>query len=52
MDLALTKGGEGYMEIAKCFHLGICTVRNVIKKWKLRGTVEVKKNDVRKNPFL
>ncbi|KAM4705482.1 uncharacterized protein WCC33_010326 [Rhinophrynus dorsalis] len=36
------KAGEGYKKISKRYLLAVSTVRNVIKKWKLLGTVEVK----------
>lgn len=36
------KAGEGYEKIAKCFQVPISSVRNVIKKWQLTGTVVVK----------
>ena len=34
--------GEGYKKIAKRCQLAVSTVRNVIKRWQFRGTVEVK----------
>uniref|UniRef100_A0A3Q3KMZ5 Tc1-like transposase DDE domain-containing protein n=1 Tax=Monopterus albus TaxID=43700 RepID=A0A3Q3KMZ5_MONAL len=34
--------GEGYKKIAKRCQLAVSTVRNVIKRWQIRGTVEVK----------
>lgn len=36
------KAGEGYKKIAKRFQVAVSSVRNVIKKWQLTGTVEVK----------
>lgn len=36
------KSGKGYKKISIRFGLSVSTVRNVINKWKLRGTVEVK----------
>ncbi|GAA6222128.1 histone H2A.Z-specific chaperone CHZ1-like, partial [Lates japonicus] len=36
------KSGKGYKKISKRFGFSISTIRNVIKKWKIRGTVEVK----------
>ena len=34
--------GEGYKKIAKRCQFAVSTVRNVIKRWQFRGTVEVK----------
>ncbi|KAM4530477.1 uncharacterized protein PAE49_022966 [Odontesthes bonariensis] len=36
------KGGKGYKKISKRFGFSISTIRNVIRKWKSTGTVEVK----------
>lgn len=36
------KGGKGYKKISKHFGFSISTIRNVIRKWKATGTVEVK----------
>lgn len=36
------KSGKGYKKISNHFGFSVSTIRNVIKKWKLRGTVEVK----------
>lgn len=36
------KTGEGYKKLAKRFQLAVSSVRNVVKKWQLTGTVEVK----------
>lgn len=36
------KAGKGYKKIAKHFGFSISTIRSVIQKWKVRGTVEVK----------
>lgn len=36
------KAGRDYKKISECFQLAVFTVQNVIKKWQLRGTVEVK----------
>lgn len=41
------KAGEGYKKIAMRFHVPVSSVRNVIKKWKLTGSVEVKKRSGR-----
>uniref|UniRef100_A0A8C5DSB5 Transposase n=1 Tax=Gouania willdenowi TaxID=441366 RepID=A0A8C5DSB5_GOUWI len=39
--------GEGYKKIAKRFQLAVSTVRGIIKRWQVRGTVEVKKRSGR-----
>lgn len=36
------KAGQGYKKISIRFHVPLSSVRNVIRKWKLTGTVEVK----------
>ncbi|CAL1591304.1 unnamed protein product [Knipowitschia caucasica] len=41
------KAGEGYKKIAKRLQVPIPSVRNVIKKWQLTGTVEVKERSGR-----
>ena len=34
--------GDGYKKIAKCCQLAVSTVWNVIERWQIRATVEVK----------
>uniref|UniRef100_A0A1A8SKU6 Uncharacterized protein n=2 Tax=Nothobranchius TaxID=28779 RepID=A0A1A8SKU6_9TELE len=36
------KGGKGYKKISKRFGFSVSTIRNVIRKWKSTGSVEVK----------
>ncbi|KAJ8353635.1 hypothetical protein SKAU_G00212020 [Synaphobranchus kaupii] len=36
------KAGEGYKKMAKCIQVAVSSVRNIIKKWQLTGSVEVK----------
>ena len=36
------KAGEGYKNVAKCFQVAVSSDRNVIKKWQLTETVEIK----------
>ena len=46
------KGGEGCKELSSRFKLSTSTIRNVIKKWKSYGTVEVQKRSGRPRKIM
>lgn len=46
------KAGEGHKKIAKCFQVAVSSVCNVIEKWQLTGTVELKLRSGRPKNFL
>ena len=45
------RAGDGYKKISKHFQLTVSTVRNVIKKWQLGGSVAVKARFERPRKF-
>ncbi|KAI4885686.1 hypothetical protein NFI96_017633 [Prochilodus magdalenae] len=40
--VALQYYGEGYRKLSQRFQLSVSTVRNIVRKWKTTGTVQVK----------